>query len=179
MAVQYQIFTRYMNPTTSKIVSNKTKVQWYPNDFRTSGDYRDDQIESAEQAIAYSNSLTVKSEVIAVEEIFDSINADTTAEEVAEYYQKIIQETDLSNPKFDMLFVYNGLGHKITGEGDNAFEVYYDRILRTKLDPWFLHSVHDSYNSAVNTSKKLINIFGIDGVKVGKYVPLDTIIEIV
>jgi hypothetical protein len=78
-----------------------------------------------------------------------------------------------------MLFVYNGLGHKITGEGDNAFEVYYDRILRTKLDPWFLHSVYDSYNAAINTSKKLINIFGIDGVKVGKYVPLDTIIEIV
>ena len=104
-----------------------------------------------------------------------------------ENYQIIIDETKASNPKYDMVFMYDGIGN-ITGEGmvnpptNNSQSkpyLHYERMKRIKLDPWFLYSSHGSLRSAMSRANQLINIMGRDAVKIGKVVSLDQYIEIV
>ena len=110
------------------------------------------------------------------------------AERDLELYEIVIEETRSSNPKYDMVFMYDGIGYE---EADVACYnpddndvcqvpyVYYDKMKRVKLDPWFLFSTHASLNSAMTKAKELVNILGKDAVKIGKVVPLDQYIEIV
>ena len=112
-----------------------------------------------------------------------------------EMYQKVIDESNANNPKYDMIFMYDGIGH-ITFPGYNdiptkvdknppdsdskiAPEIYYERMKRIKLDPWFFHSTHASLKSAMAKAEELVNILGKDAVKIGKVVPLDQYIDIV
>lgn len=112
-----------------------------------------------------------------------------------EMYQIVIDESIVSNPKYDMIFMYDGIGH-ITFPGYNdvptavdknppqndtkiASEIYYDRMKRIKLDPWFLHSTYTSLRAVMLKAEELVNILGKDAVKIGKVVPLDQYIEIV
>ena len=89
-----------------------------------------------------------------------------------------------------MVFIYDGIayGESRTGNADyNAPNndkkqipyVYYDKMKRIKVDPWFLFSTHASLNSAMAKARELVNILGKDAVKIGKVVPLDQYIEIV
>jgi hypothetical protein len=89
-----------------------------------------------------------------------------------------------------MVFVYDGLayGESRTGRADynpsNSDEkqipyVYYDRMKRIQVDPWFLFSTHSSLNSAMIKAKELVNILGKENVKIGKVVPLEQYVEIV
>ena len=107
-------------------------------------------------------------------------------------YEIIINESLATNSKFDMVFMYDGIAYLQSDfedynpeKNDQATKVYqnpylyYDRMKRIKLDPWFLISTHASLNSAMIRAKELINILGKDGVKIGKVVPLDQYIEIV
>jgi hypothetical protein len=105
-------------------------------------------------------------------------------------YDKIIEESRATNPKYDMVFMYDGIGYveSHTGEADyhpakdddkQVPYVYYERMKRVKLDPWFLFSTHASLTSAMIKAKELINILGKDAVKIGKVVPLEQYIEIV
>lgn len=107
-----------------------------------------------------------------------------------ELYQHVIDETVATNPKYDMVFMYDGIAYaeSRTGKADyNSPEgenrqvpyVYYERMRRIKVDPWFLFSTHASLNSAMAKAKELVNILGKDAVKIGKVVPLDQYIEIV
>lgn len=105
-------------------------------------------------------------------------------------YEIIINESLATNPKYDMVFMYDGIAYlqaefedynpdpKASAVYQNPY-IYYDRMKRIKLDPWFLISTHASLNSAMIRAKELINILGKDGVKIGKVVPLDQYIEIV
>lgn len=104
-----------------------------------------------------------------------------------EKYQIVIDESQASNPKYDMVFMYDGIA-SITGEGilnaptnNTAGKPYlhYERMKRIKLDPWFLYSSHGSLRSAMTRANQLINIMGKDAVKIGKVVALDQYIEIV
>ena len=104
-----------------------------------------------------------------------------------EKYQIVIDESQASNPKYDMVFMYDGIA-SITGEGilnaptsNTASKPYlhYERMKRIKLDPWFLYSSHGSLRSAMTQANQLINIMGKDAVKIGKVVALDQYIEIV
>lgn len=105
-------------------------------------------------------------------------------------YDIIIEESRATNPKYDMVFMYDGIGYaeSHTGEADwhptkdddkQVPYVYYERMKRVKLDPWFLFSTHASLTSAMIKAKELINILGKDAVKIGKVVPLEQYIEIV
>ena len=107
-----------------------------------------------------------------------------------ELYKIVIAETNANNPKYDMVFMYDGIAYaeSRTGEADyNPPEnqsrqipyMYYDRMKRVQLDPWFLFSTHASLASAMTKATELINILGKDAVKIGKVVPLDQYIEIV
>lgn len=112
-----------------------------------------------------------------------------------EMYQIVIDESIASNPKYDMIFMYDGIGH-ITFPGYNdvptavdknppptdtkiAPEIYYDRMKRIKLDPWFLHSTYASLRAVMTKAEELVSFLGKDAVKIGKVVPLDQYIEIV
>lgn len=105
-----------------------------------------------------------------------------------EHQSIIIKETNATNPKYDMVFMYDGIGYaeSHTGRPDYANTtnkqipyVYYDRMKRVKLDPWFLYSNHASLSSAMIKARELVNILGKEAVKIGKVVPLDQYIEIV
>jgi hypothetical protein len=107
-----------------------------------------------------------------------------------ELYEYVIKETEASNPKYDMVFVYDGVayGESRTGtadynppqsDGKQVPYVYYDRMKRIQLDPWFLFSSHASLNSTMIKARELVNILGKDAVKIGKVVPLEQYIEIV
>lgn len=107
-----------------------------------------------------------------------------------ENYQIVIDEAIADNPKYDMVFMYSGItkAESITGKADynpsNVDDkqipyVYYERMQRVKLDPWFLHSSYASLNSAMARAKELVNLLGKDSVKIGKVVPLEQYIEIV
>ena len=104
-----------------------------------------------------------------------------------EKYQIVIDESNAGNPKYDMVFMYDGIA-TVTGEGllhppQNSTQgkpyLYYERMKRIKLDPWFLYSSHGSLRSAMSRANQLINIMGKDAVKIGKVVSLDQYIEIV
>ena len=119
----------------------------------------------------------------------------------------IVEQNRPSNPKYDMVFMYDGIaktdeqpktptnplnpGPIVMNESpvadvnppDNDKKeipyLYYDNMKRIKLDPWFLYSTHASLNSAMAKAKELVNILGKNAVKIGKVVPLDQYIEIV
>ena len=105
-------------------------------------------------------------------------------------YEYVIKENAATNPKFDMVFVYDGVayGESRTGKSDynpapdddkQIPYVYYDRMKRIQIDPWFLFSTHSSLNSAMIKARELVNILGKEAVKIGKVVPLEQYIEIV
>lgn len=133
-------------------------------------------------------------EIVKVEPA-DSLYQDTTGSKRKEKMQRdlamydiIVNESKASNPKYDMIFMYNGLGKKDGAVADynppvqdkkQVPYVYYDKMKRLDFDPWFFHSSHASLISAMNKAKELVNILGKESVKIGKVVPLDKYIEIV
>ena len=105
--------------------------------------------------------------------------------------QRIItEETKPTNPKYEMIFMYEGLGKE---EADkNVYNenpantnaqitpyVYYDNMKRVEISPWFFYAQYGSLNAAMNKAAELVNIMGTDGVMVGKDVALEQFIEIV
>lgn len=99
-----------------------------------------------------------------------------------ELYQTVIDESYASNPKWDMVFLYDGITFakaESAGSQKQIPEVYYERMKRVKLDPWFLYSTHGSLLAAMEKARTLVNILGKNGVKIGKVVPLEQYIEIV
>lgn len=127
----------------------------------------------------------------------DSLSNDTNnnlkkaqAQRDLELYETVIEESRATNPKYDMVFMYDGIGYAESRTGAADYNppqnddkqvpyVYYERMKRVKLDPWFLFSTHASLNSAMTKAKELVNILGKDAVKIGKVVPLEQYIEIV
>lgn len=113
-------------------------------------------------------------------------------------YDYIIDESYAANPKYDMVFMYDGLAQTdeqpidilnikeptadVNPPQNDATEVpylYYERMKRIQMDPWFFFSIHNSLASAMAKAKTLVNILGKNAVKIGKVVPLDQYIEIV
>lgn len=107
-----------------------------------------------------------------------------------ELYQYVIGEAKADNPKYDMVFMYDGIAYAESRTGESEYNpsptnskqvpyLYYDRMKRVKLDPWFLYSTHASLTAAMAKAKELVGILGKDAVKIGKVVPLDQYIKIV
>jgi hypothetical protein len=104
------------------------------------------------------------------------IETDGSSETNLKHYETIIEQSTHTNPKYDMVFMYDGL-EKV--EEDNINYLYFDKMKRVKLDPWFLFSSHASLESAMIKARSLVNTLGKEAVKIGKVVPLDQYIEIV
>lgn len=107
-----------------------------------------------------------------------------------ENYQLVIDESTASNPKYDMVFIYDGIAkaesvngladyNPSLGDEKQIPYLYYERMKRVKLDPWFLYSTHASLKSAMIKAEELVNLLGKDAVKIGKVVPIEQYIEIV
>lgn len=104
----------------------------------------------------------------------------------------IIDQISVNNPKYDMIFMYDGIFRYDNDPNCDATYheqspgcehqkpyIYADRMKRISFDIWFLHSVHGSLASAMAKANSLVNIVGKDSIKIGKVVPLDKYIEIV
>lgn len=105
----------------------------------------------------------------------------------------IIDEMNINNPKYDMIFMYDGIFrydddpncdsryHETDAEGCKHQKpyIYADRFKRIPFDIWFLNSVHASLASAMTKANTLVNVVGKDSIKIGKVVPLDKYIDIV
>ena len=107
-----------------------------------------------------------------------------------ELYEYVVKGARADNPKYDMVFMYDGIASAESRTGKADYNppandkkqipyVHYDRMKRIKLDPWFLHSTHGSLESAMQKAKMLVNIIGKSSVKIGKVVPLEQYIEII
>ena len=120
-------------------------------------------------------------------------------------YQTVIDESDSDNPKYDMIFMYDGIAHMaFPGYGNadyrnpgnetntilNSYpgtipppflppEIYFERMKRLKLDPWFFYAQYGSLKAAMLKAEELVGFLGKDAVKIGKVVPLDQYIDIV
>lgn len=186
---QYQIFCRYLNEQANRILTNKTEIEWVSaEEAKEKGLTEEDIKEAREKG-------TLAIEYCLVEPADSSLASDNAArqarmERELEFANIIIEETKVSNPKYDMVFMYDGLAYaeSRTGESDYLATaaqgkqlpyLYYDKMKRVKLDPWFLLSTHASLQAAMTKAKNLVNILGKEGVKIGKVVPLDQYIEIV
>lgn len=126
---------------------------------------------------------------------YDSLNMDIngTKKKAAKALDKqksqiIVDSSLATNPKYDMIFMYDGIARKVSEIIDHnppqqdtkeAPEIYYERMKRIKLDPWFLHSTYASLRAVMLKAEELVSFLGKDAVKIGKVVPLDQYIEIV
>lgn len=110
----------------------------------------------------------------------------------------VSKQANVANPKYDMVFMYDGMAdtdeqplelinknspvpdvNPNPNDGKEIPYLYYDKMKRVELDPWFLYSTHSSLTSAIEKAKTLVGILGIEGIKIGKVVSLDQYIKIV
>lgn len=98
--------------------------------------------------------------------------------------EETITETDSSNPKYDMVFVYDGVSPinralnetiytKTSGSNYDPVTVVTENFIRCKGEVWFVASTHASLNSAINSTKSMVKSLGTGNVKVAKLVPLE------
>lgn len=93
--------------------------------------------------------------------------------------EDVMEQSAISNDKFDMLFIYNGvetLSAKVSFGGSNT--VIGEKFLRCNGQPWFVASRVSSFQDALNIAKRLIKSIGKDNVQIVKVVPLDMKVEI-
>lgn len=123
-------------------------------------------------------------------EIIHISNKETdTAETTDDYEKYILNSLKVTNPKYDMLFIYDGLGyfhfkHEKDMETDDEdyqaqTQLYFDKMKRVTIRPWFFHSTYHSLKAALTKAEALIDLFGKDNILIGKEVDLTQYIEIV
>lgn len=111
-----------------------------------------------------------------------------------------ISEASIGNPKFDMVFVYEGI-EGVQGKepqnmdyygGTSASSVplaisadatptlvYYEKMARFIMSPWFVYATGSSLKWALTKAEDLVKIIGVENVIIGKVVDLAQYIEIV
>lgn len=123
----------------------------------------------------------------------------------SKYEELVVNSSHITNPKYDMIFTWDGLGyfngpketnpdHQIIvgvqknndQEGDTVLVkdnvqdlLYYDKMKRIKFRPWFFHSKYHSLKAIMDKANELVDIFGKDNILIGKEVPLEQYIEVV
>ena len=98
-----------------------------------------------------------------------------------EYYQNVIDESNANNPKYNFIYIYDGLvKYYPKNPGSATYKNFwiYDRMKRIELDPWFLYSVHASLASALEKAEQLVQKIGLKAIRIGKIVELDQYIDI-
>lgn len=178
---QYIIFTHYYNESVGKSVTNSVDCEWYaamtnPNSYEPKeGGYGHSylQLEDMNQSYLEENRETLETIYVSGKTKGTGSNSDT-----AIYEKLIVKNSSIDNPKYDMIFVWDGLGY-FTSDNTPNYQLYFDKMKRIKFKPWFLHSIYLSLRAAMTNAQKLVNLFGKDNIMIGKEVALDQYIDIV
>lgn len=187
----YDIFMHYYNDRIGKAVTNLTDCKWY-SCLTTPSQYR--EFDDEEQPIVYNHTylqnqdmdqekLDKNQETLEVLYIYydtkehsDSTNnPDINA---AKYEELIVQSSSIFNPKYDMIFIWDGLGY-YTDDNEQTNQLYFDKMKRVNFRPWFFHSMYHSLKAALSKAETLINLFGKDHIMIGKEVDLTQYIDII
>lgn len=194
-ATQYQVFCRYLNTNVNHCLTNKTVQDWMSideyNSIASKAEEGDADAINKKAEIdkkVKEGKLVVEILQIRPEHIIKKSADQKEASQLdTDLYQIVIDESVATNPKYDMVFLYDGVT-SVTGElpinadnNDTSNEpiVLYEKMKRIKSDPWFLYSTHASLQSAMAKARELVNLLGKDSVQIGKVVELDQFIEIV
>lgn len=213
-ATQYQIFCRYYHSSVNRSVINESEVKWVQAGDRPSPRLakNDSQCVSFYDGVSCEENLwirhedwlqtNVKQEHGSHARDNDITNKKKAARDLDSSLSALItQEANISNPKFDMIFVYEGIAseegapptnvsycensynaqsYDIDPEGTNPPPVvYYEKMARFIMSPWFVYATGSSLTWAIRKAEELINIIGKENVIIGKVVDLTQYIEIV
>ena len=160
-ATKYQVMFRYINPATNVAITNDMSSE-YVEAFDIHTDRH--KIMAGSQQ-----------EIIEAEEERDNM---------------IMDGNNASNPKYNMIFAYagtkkyphkkwtNGKHVEMSGVPNGYPYVVKDFYVRIPMSPWFLSSCYGSLDSAIEKCKKLVDMVGMENVKLIKLVPFDQRIKI-
>lgn len=181
----YTVFMHYYNDSIGKAVSNASQCKWHSALDKTyKGKYLDDKYID----ITDLDPTLIAKDQETVEIIHISNEITDTAETTGDYEKYILETTRVDNPKYDMLFVYEGLGYfnyrdqkgaTTTGDYAQKTQLYFDKMKRVHIKPWFFHSTYHSLRAAMSKAETLVDLYGKENILVGKEVDLTQYIDIV
>lgn len=182
----YTVFMHYYNDTIGKAVSNASQCKWYSALETT---YKGKSLGGKYIDITDLDPTLVAKDQETVEIIHISNETTDTAETTSDYEKYILEATRVDNPKYDMLFVYEGLGYfnykdqkgakTTTGDYAQKTQLYFDKMKRVNIKPWFFHSTYHSLRAAMSKAETLVDLYGKENILVGKEVDLTQYIDIV
>lgn len=186
---QYTVFMHYYNDKIGQAVTNSTPCRWY-NALTHTNEY--DKSSSSTKYLSLDEmdqkKLDTGKECLETIYISSTTPEPPTAENTRVYEEYVLTSTDIGNPKYDMLFVYDGLGYYNYKEQKGAVgtnleleqtQLYFDKMKRVQLKPWFFHSTYHSLKAAMTKAETLVNLFGKNNILIGKEVDLSQYIDIV
>lgn len=210
-ATQYQIYCRYFHSTMNKMVTNETTAVWKQAEESHQHDTNGQQ-----KTVEPTTTHNIGEEVMLIRQydIFGRNLAMTNGVTALENSQKqrslaidaamtqiINNEMTSNNPKYDMMFVYDGIVSCTGPNSDNPWvgggtydlntsqlnenskaapEVYYEKMRRLEIPaPWFLYATCASLRMAMIKAEEIVKIMTPENVFIGKVVNLDDYIDIV
>lgn len=180
----YTIFMHYYNDSIGKAVSNSNRCKWHS---ALEDKYKGQPLNNYIDITDIDQELKKKDQET-VEIIHISSENPDTAETTGDYEKYILDSTKVTNPKYDMLFVYDGIGYYhykeqkgANKDGDYASktELYFDKMKKVDIKPWFFHSTYHSLRAATLKAESLVDLFGKENILIGKEVDLTQYIDIV
>lgn len=178
----YTVFMHYYNDSIGRAVTNTVNCDWYsclttPKEYdsRSTSEHSYLQLEDMSELKLEQGKESLEHMYISIKGS-RTVTADPLGTE--KYENLIVKSSTINNPKYDMIFVWDGLGY-FTHETDTESQLYFDKTKRIKIKPWFFHSTYHSLKSAMTKAEQLIDLFGKDHIMIGKEVPLDQYIDIV
>lgn len=171
---KYNIYVRYYNDSIGKCVTNTTDCKWYGC---TETEYNERFLG---HYITHSDmdQDKLKREKETLETLFISREETTTEEDINIYDELITEASTVMNPKYDMIFIWEGLGY-YKDEEVEINQIYFDKMKRVYFRPWFFHSTSSSLKYSLEKVEELIDLFGKENVMLVKEVPLDQYVDIV
>ena len=176
---KYSIFTHYYNDSIGKAVTNVVDCKWYPC-LTSPTEYNPNPSQPYDHSYLQHgdmNQAKLEQDKETLEVLY--ISKDTTSSDDTDKYKElIIDESTIKNPKFDMIFIWDGLGYFIDDSNDKN-QLYFDKMKRIEFKPWFFHSTYNSLKAAMTKAEKLVDLFGKNHIMIGKEINLDQYIDIV
>ncbi len=216
-ATKYQIFCRYFQASSKRAVTNETTVEWVQaeqthghtdtNSQQPATTMDTKSIEGYENMYIRHEDRSCVAFKIGPAYVDDERDTKKRAADNKRRCQKVdtqlssivSKESRSSNPKYDMMFVYDGIAECLSadpvkslkyGNGgkspiedptDNhsAAHIYYERMKRIDGPaPWFEYATCASLTVAMRKAEELVNIMGKENVIIGKVVNLKEYIDI-
>ena len=203
-ATKYQVFCRYLHPRTNKAILNDLHCEWHPAPQHPYFNKPD----SCQEVITYDRTgratdvyehMWIRPEDdcwvdTSVFERADVIaNLKKNATNLDTRFNDLIQDSNqLSNPKYDMLFYFDGVEtmdgetnrrnrQPVTKGGTPYYQtkLFYQKMKRLDMCPWVLYATVASLTVVLEKANEIVNIMGVENVLVGKVVALEQYIEIV